>query len=47
MSIYFKESTALKIVCRNRLKKIRFNDYSGTTSFLSNFEKSANKLKSV
>ena len=45
--IYLKESTALQIVCRNRLEKMRLNNYSDTESFFSDFEKSVNELKSA
>lgn len=45
--MYLKESTALQIVCRRRLKKIRLNKYSDSASFLSDFEKLINELKSV
>lgn len=43
--MYLKESTALQIVCRNRLEKMRLNKYSDSASFFSDFEKSVNELK--
>lgn len=46
-SIYLKESTALQIVCRNRLEKIRLNNFSDTATFFSEFEKSIYELKSA
>lgn len=46
-SIYLKESTALQIVCRNRLEKLRLKDYSDSATFFSDFEKSVNELKNA
>ena len=45
--LYLKESTALQIVCRNRLEKMRLNKYSETASFFNDFEKSVNELKAA
>ena len=45
--MYLKESTALQIVCRNKLKKLRLEKYSDTATFFSDFEKSVNELKSA
>lgn len=42
-SMYLRESTALQIVCRNRLEKMRLNNYSDSASFFSEFEKSVNE----
>lgn len=44
-SMYLKESTALQIVCRNRLEKMRLINYSDSESFFSEFEKIVNELK--
>ena len=44
-SIYLKKSTALQIVCRNRLEKLRLRNYSDSKAFFSNFEKAVNELK--
>ena len=33
--MYLKESTALQIVCRNKLEKLRLEKYSGTATFFS------------
>ena len=43
--MYLKESTALQIVCRRRLEKIRLDNHSNTASFFSDFEKLINELK--
>lgn len=45
--MYLKESTALQIVCRRRLEKIRLENYSDSASFLNDFEKLINELKSA
>ena len=45
--MYLKESTALHIVCRNKLEKLKLVKYSDTTTFFSEFEKSVNELKSA
>ena len=45
--MYLKESTALQIVCRNKLKKLRLEKYSDTATFFSDFEKLVNELKSA
>ena len=45
--MYLKESTALQIVCRNKLEKLRLEKYSDTATFFSDFEKSVNELKSA
>ena len=37
--LYLKESTSLQIVYRNKLEKIRLNNYSDTASFFYEFEK--------
>ena len=46
-SMYLKESTALQIVCRNRLEKMKLRNYSNSESFFSEFEKTVNELKSA
>lgn len=43
--MYLKESTALQIVCRNRLKKMRLNNYGDSASFFNEFERTVNELK--
>ena len=43
--MYLKESTALQIVCRRRLEKIRLENYSDSASFFSDFERLINELK--
>ena len=43
--MYLKESTALQIVCRNRLEKLRLRNYSGSEAFFGDFEKAVNELK--
>ena len=45
--MYLKESTALHIVCRNKLEKLRLEKYSDTATFFSDFEKSVNELKNA
>ena len=37
--MYLKESTALQIVCRNRLEKMRLSNYSDSALFFGEFEK--------
>lgn len=44
-SLYLKESTALQIVCRNRLEKMKLNNYSDSELFFSELEKTVNELK--
>ena len=43
--MYLKESTALQVVCRRRLEKIKLENYSDSASFFSDFEKLINELK--
>ena len=45
--MYLKESTTLQIVCRNKLEKLRLENYSDTAIFFSDLEKSVNELKST
>ena len=45
--MYLKQSTALQIICRNRLEKIRLKDYDEIDTFFSEFEKLVNDLKSA
>jgi len=45
--MYLKESTALQIVCRNKLEFMRLNKYSDSVTFFSEFEKVVNELKSA
>ena len=44
-STYLKESTALQIICRNKLEKMKLKDFSNSMKFFNEFEKSVNKLK--
>ena len=46
-SMYLKESTALQIVCRNKLDRIRLEKYSESETFFNEFEKLFNELKSA
>ena len=43
--MYLKESTAVQIVCKNKLEKLRLEKYSDTATFFREFEKSVNELK--
>lgn len=43
--MYLKTSTALQIVQRNDLEKIKLQDYSTVEEFFDNFEKAVNELK--
>ena len=43
--MYSKESTALQIIYRNKLERIKLKDYSDSAAFFSEFEKSVNELK--
>ena len=43
--MYLKESTALQIVCRNRLEKLGLRNYSDFEVFFSEFVKTVNMLK--
>lgn len=43
--MYLKQSTALQIICRNRVEKIRLKDYDDIDTFFSEFEKLINELK--
>ena len=43
--MYLKESTALQVVCRRRLEKIKLENYSDSASFFSDFEKLIIELK--
>lgn len=45
--MYLKESTALQIVCRNKMEKMILEKYSDTATFFSDFEKSVNELRSA
>lgn len=45
--MYLKESTALQIVLRNKLEKLKLKDYSDSATFFSDFEKSVNELKAA
>ena len=41
--IYLNEYSALQIVCRNKLEKMRVEKYGNTAIFFSEFEKSVNE----
>lgn len=45
--LYLRESTALQIVCRNKLEKLKLKDYSDAATFFNDFEKNVNELKSA
>jgi hypothetical protein len=45
--LYSKESTALQIVCRNKLERLKLNDYDDTAIFFGDFEKAVNDLKTA
>ena len=45
--MYLKESTALQIVCRNRVEKMRLANYSDSTLFFGELEKTVNEFKSA
>lgn len=45
--LYSKESTALQIVCRNKLDRLRLTDFSDTSTFFSEFERMVNELKTA
>ena len=44
-STYLKESTALQILCRNKLENLKLKDFSNSMEFFNEFEKSVNDLK--
>ena len=44
-STYLKESTALQILCRDKLENLKFKDFNSSTDFFNEFEKSVNELK--
>lgn len=43
--LYLKESTALQIIYRNKLEKLKLKDYNDSATFFSDFEKAINELK--
>ena len=45
--LYCKESTALQIICRNKLDSLRLKNYSDHNEFFNVFEKYINDLKSA
>jgi len=45
--LYSKESTALQIVIRNKLDRLRLKDYDDSQTFFSDFEKLINDLKTA
>ncbi|CAD7087791.1 unnamed protein product [Hermetia illucens] len=46
-SLYLKEPTALQIVCRNKLEKLKSKNYSNCATFFGDFDKYVNGLKSA
>jgi len=46
-SMYTRESTAIQICVRNKLEKLRLNDYEESSTFFTEFEKLINELKSA
>lgn len=45
--MYLKESTALQIIFRNKLEKIRLKNYQDSSVFINDFEKAVNELKAA
>ncbi|KAL7289966.1 hypothetical protein TKK_0015699 [Trichogramma kaykai] len=45
--MYLKESTALQIICRNKLEKMRLEKFNDSSVFFDEFEKTINDLKSA
>lgn len=45
--MHLKESTALQILKRNDLERIKLKDFSKTTNFFDEFEKAVNELKAA
>lgn len=45
--MYLKESTALQICVRNKLERLRLQDFENTATFFTEFEKLINELKSA
>ena len=45
--LYLKESTALQIIVRNRLDKLKLKDYDNSDLFFLEFEQLVNKLKAA
>ena len=41
------KTTALQIICRNKLEKMKLDNYNNSASFLSEFGKAVNELKSA
>jgi len=46
-SMYLEESTAIQISVRNKLERLRLNDYEESSTFFIEFEKSINELKNA
>jgi len=46
-SMYTRESTAIQICVRNKLEKLRLNDYEESSTFFTEFGKLINELKSA
>ena len=44
-SMYLKESTALQIISRNKLERMKLKDFSDSVEFFKEFQKSVNGLK--
>lgn len=45
--MYLKESTALQILKRNELERIKLKDFSTTKNFFDEFEKAVNEVKAA
>lgn len=45
--MYLQESTALQIIQRNNLERIKLNDFSTPKNFFDEFEKAVNELKAA
>ena len=41
-STYFKESTSLQIICRNKLERLKLKDFNNSMEFFNEFEKTVN-----
>jgi len=46
-SMYTRESIAIQICGRNKLEKLKLNDYEESSTFFTEFEKLINELKSA
>lgn len=46
-SLYLEESNAKQILCRDKLERLRFQDYNDMATFFTEFEESVNELKNA